>query len=114
MTDVKSVTFLLKLHKKYRCKCRLMYFFIENIPPREYNIVIWYKVLNGLIRRQIMDFLTTSEMAEKWDISRRRVTVLCSQGRIEGAIVKGNTWLIPENAEKPDNPRRVRKNGQQR
>lgn len=79
------------------------------------NIIsLWYKALNGLIRRQIMDYLTTSEMAEKWDISRRRVTLLCSQGRIEGAILKGNTWLIPENAEKPDDPRRVRKNGQQR
>ena len=49
-------------------------------------------------------------MAEKWNISRRRVTTLCAQGRIEGAILKGKTWLIPENAEKPDDPRRVRKN----
>lgn len=58
-----------------------------------------------------MELLTTSEMAKKWDVSRRRVTTLCAQGRIEGAILKGNTWLIPENAEKPDDPRRVRKNG---
>ena len=56
-----------------------------------------------------MVLLTTSEMAKKWDISRRRVTTLCAEGRIEGAILKGNTWLIPENAEKPDDPRRVRK-----
>ena len=56
-----------------------------------------------------MELLTTSEMAIKWDISRRRVTTLCAEGRIEGAILKGNTWLIPENAEKPDDPRRVRK-----
>jgi len=56
-----------------------------------------------------MELLTTSEMAKKWDISRRRVTTLCTEGRIEGAILKGNTWLIPENAEKPDDPRRVRK-----
>ena len=48
-------------------------------------------------------------MAKKWDISRRRVTTLCAEGRIEGAILKGNTWLIPENTEKPDDPRRVRK-----
>ena len=61
-----------------------------------------------------MELLTTSEMAKKWDISRRRVTTLCAQGRIEGAILKGNTWLIPENAEKPDDPRRVRKNGQEK
>lgn len=56
-----------------------------------------------------MELLTTSEMAKKWDISRRRVTTLCTEGRIEGAILKGNTWLIPENAERPDDPRRVRK-----
>ena len=56
-----------------------------------------------------MELLTTSEMAKKWDISRRRVTTLCAEGRIEGAILKGNTWLIPENIEKPDDPRRVRK-----
>lgn len=56
-----------------------------------------------------MELLTTSEMAKKWDISRRRVTILCAEGRIEGAILKGNTWLIPENTEKPDDPRRVRK-----
>ncbi len=56
-----------------------------------------------------MELLTTSEMAKKWDISRRRVTTLCTEGRIEGAILKGNTWLIPENTEKPDDPRRVRK-----
>ena len=56
-----------------------------------------------------MELLTTSEMAKKWAISRRRVTTLCAEGRIEGAILKGNTWLIPENAEKPDDLRRVRK-----
>ncbi|MBU5475403.1 helix-turn-helix domain-containing protein [Eubacterium sp. MSJ-21] len=56
-----------------------------------------------------MELLTTSEMAKKWDISRRRVTTLCAEGRIEGAILKGNTWLIPENTEKPDDPRQVRK-----
>ena len=61
-----------------------------------------------------MELLTTSEMAEKWNISRRRVTTLCAQGRIEGAILKGNTWLIPENAEKPDDPRRIRKNRQEK
>lgn len=61
-----------------------------------------------------MELLTTSEMAKKWDVSRRRVTTLCIQGRVEGAILKGNTWLIPENAKKPEDPRRVRKNGQEK
>ena len=60
-----------------------------------------------------MEFLSTSEIAERWKISRRRVTTLCIQGRIEGAVHKGNMWLIPEDAKKPEDPRRVLKNGQQ-
>lgn len=56
-----------------------------------------------------MEFLTTTEMATKWNVSRRRVTTLCREGRIEGAILRGNTWLVPEDAKKPDDPRRVRK-----
>ena len=56
-----------------------------------------------------MDLLTTTQMAEKWEISRRHVTTLCREGRIEGAILRGNTWLIPEDTEKPDDIRRVRK-----
>ena len=59
-----------------------------------------------------MEYLTTSEMAKKWNVSRRRVTTLCSQGRIDGAMLVGNTWMIPYNSVKPDDPRRVRKNGQ--
>ncbi len=58
-----------------------------------------------------MELLTTTEMAEKWNVSRRRVTTLCRDGRIEGAILRGNTWLIPEDTRKPEDPRRVRKLG---
>lgn len=61
-----------------------------------------------------MNFLTTAETAEKWDISRRRVTVLCNEGRIKGAMQKGNMWLIPENAKKPEDGRKVRYIGQQK
>ena len=56
-----------------------------------------------------MEFLTTTELSYKWDISRRRIATLCKDGRIEGAILKGKTWLIPENADKPIDPRHVRK-----
>lgn len=55
-----------------------------------------------------MEYLTTAEIAEKWKISRRRVTVLCDEGRIEGIIHKGNMWLIPENAVKPVDGRKLR------
>lgn len=52
-----------------------------------------------------MEYFTTSEMAEIWKISRRRVTTFCQKGRIEGAILKGKTWLIPSDTEKPKDPR---------
>ncbi len=55
-----------------------------------------------------MEYLTTIEMAKKWIISRRRVTILCSEGRVEGVIQKGNMWLIPEDAKKPIDGRTVR------
>lgn len=48
-----------------------------------------------------MDYLTSSEIAEIWGISSRRVTTLCKQGRVEGAVSKGNTWLIPKDSAKP-------------
>ena len=60
-----------------------------------------------------MEFLTTTEMAKQWNISRRRIATLCRDGRIAGAVIKGRTWLIPEDAEKPDDPRRARKNNQE-
>lgn len=56
-----------------------------------------------------MEYLTASEISSKWGISSRRVRTLCNEGRIDGAIVKGNLWLIPENAIKPEEQRRGRK-----
>lgn len=48
-----------------------------------------------------MNYLTTVEMSEKWNITPRRIGVLCAEGRIDGAIKKGKTWLIPSDALKP-------------
>lgn len=48
-----------------------------------------------------MEYLTVKEIAEKWEISGRRVNLLCNEGRIAGAEKKGFMWLIPENAVKP-------------
>ena len=58
-----------------------------------------------------MELLTTTEAAKKWGISRRRVSLLCAEGRIEGAILKGKVWLVPADAKKPGDPRREKKNG---
>jgi hypothetical protein len=53
-----------------------------------------------------MNYVTTIEMSEIWGISARRIALLCEQERIEGAIKKGKTWLIPEDAEKPADKRK--------
>ena len=56
-----------------------------------------------------MEYLTTVEMSEKWNITPRRIGVLCSQNRIDGVIKKGKTWLIPADANKPMDAR-IKKN----
>lgn len=48
-----------------------------------------------------MDYLTAVEASEKWGISSRMVAYYCEAGRINGAIKKGKTWLIPLDAKKP-------------
>ena len=50
-------------------------------------------------------YLKISEVSKKWGIKERRINTLCVEGRIEGAIKFGNTWAIPENAEKPKDKR---------
>lgn len=48
-----------------------------------------------------MDYLTSAECAEKWNVSQRWVAIYCKEGRIEGAIQKGRMWFIPVGTEKP-------------
>ena len=55
-----------------------------------------------------MEYMTTKEMEEKWNISERRIRQLLQEGRIEGAIKVGSTWNIPKDAIKPTDKRVVR------
>lgn len=50
-------------------------------------------------------YLSIKETSEKWDITPRRIQVLCSAGRIDGAAKLGREWAIPVDAEKPDDNR---------
>lgn len=56
----------------------------------------------------MLSFISAKEAAEKWNISQRRVSVLASENRIKGAMMVGNMWIIPSNAEKPIDKRTVR------
>lgn len=53
-----------------------------------------------------MNYLSVSQTAEKWDMTPRRVQVLCNEGRIDGAQRVGNVWTIPETATKPSDARK--------
>ena len=56
-----------------------------------------------------MDFLSAAEIAIKWGVGKRRVTILCKEGRVPGAKIVGNMWLIPKDAPKPEDPRREKR-----
>ena len=54
-----------------------------------------------------MEYLTVSQIAEKWNVSERTVRNYCAQSRVEGAYLYGKTWMIPENAQKPERKNKV-------
>ena len=66
----------------------------------EYNIIS-SDVLLMLEVSELNGYTLADEIAKRWDISIRQVQYLCKHGRINGAVKFGNTWAIPENAEKP-------------
>lgn len=49
-----------------------------------------------------MDYRSVAEMAKLWGISERSVRNYCAEGRVEGAVLIGKTWSIPETASKPE------------
>ena len=55
-----------------------------------------------------MEFMTTKEAVEKWNISERRIRQLLQDGRIEGAVKVGNSWNIPIDADKPVDKRIIK------
>ena len=46
-------------------------------------------------------YLTIKEVAEKWEITPRRVQRLCADGKLPGAKKFGRDWAIPMNIDKP-------------
>jgi len=52
-----------------------------------------------------MKYEKISYFVSKWGITERRIRVLCTEGRIEGAVKVGKTWLIPKDASKPRDKR---------
>lgn len=56
-----------------------------------------------------VEYMTAAQAAEKWNISQRRVQILCASGRISGVFKLGEVWAIPQNTEKPTDGRSRKK-----
>ena len=56
------------------------------------------------------EYLTAVETAERWNITTRRVQVLCNQNRVTGAIKESGVWLIPFDTKKPERIKAGKKN----
>ena len=54
----------------------------------------------------MLQYITAREAAEKWNISQRRVSILCAENRIPNVAMLGNMWIIPRNAKKPADRRK--------
>lgn len=54
----------------------------------------------------IMDYLPIQEFSDKWNISKRRIQILCKEGRLEGAKMIGNMWVIPSDTKRPNDARK--------
>lgn len=48
-----------------------------------------------------MPFMSVAEAAGKWNLSDRRVRLLCRQGLIEGVVREGRQYRIPADAPRP-------------
>lgn len=53
----------------------------------------------------MIEMITVREAAEHWNITERRVSALCKNGKITGAKKQGNRWMIPADTQKPADQR---------
>lgn len=53
-----------------------------------------------------MGYMTANQASKKWNISQRRVQILCAEGRIPGVFKLGEAWAIPCDVDKPKDKRK--------
>ena len=54
----------------------------------------------------MLQYMSCRDAAERWNISQRRVSVLCAENRIPNVAMLGNMWIIPITAQKPADARK--------
>ncbi|MDD4096121.1 MAG: DNA adenine methylase [Oscillospiraceae bacterium] len=55
-----------------------------------------------------MDYMTTKDAAREWNITPRRVSILCAENRIPDVLRFNGDWAIPKSAQKPIDARCLR------
>lgn len=53
-----------------------------------------------------MEYISVREAAGKWGLTARMINYYCPNGRIEGAQMVANVWLIPKDATRPEDRRK--------
>lgn len=82
---------------------------VELFAKTMYNYC-WFSISSHMeVGKKLNGYCTVDQFSEKWEISKRRVQKLCSEGRIHGAQKFGTSWAIPDDAEKPMDGRSDRK-----
>ena len=71
-----------------------------------YNVSCWILSMRRCGMNGIKGYISIREASYRWGVSERRVNQYCAEGRIPGASRFGRSWAIPEDAEKPSDPRR--------
>lgn len=56
-----------------------------------------------------MKYMDVKTASERWGITPRRVRILCNDGRIDGAVRNGWSWVIPDDTPKPGDGRTLRR-----
>lgn len=56
-----------------------------------------------------MEFLSVKELSTEWNVSERWIQKLCDEGRIDGVLRFGRSWMIPKDAQKPEDLRKKQK-----
>lgn len=54
----------------------------------------------------MIEYISVQEIAAEWKMSKRRIQILCKEGRIPEAKMIGNMWVLPKNLKKPFDARR--------
>jgi len=76
------------------------------LPIARYSIHVWECLCCGNDifgkRRVAMKYISVEEAAKKWGVSARSARGYCAAGKIDGALLTGKTWHIPEIACKPE------------